>query len=72
MGAFGQDQAVNIVRQQGDQAIFFFLRLIAVVRQHRLITGGIRHGFDTADHFRKHLVGQRRQQHADSPAGGIG
>ena len=51
MGSFGKDQAVNIPGKHGFQAFFFHFRLIAVVRQHRLVTERVGHAFNTAQHF---------------------
>ncbi|MNC48040.1 hypothetical protein D3C75_971340 [compost metagenome] len=72
MVAFGQDQTIDVIRKQRRQPLFFTLRQIAVVRQHGLIVVCIGNAFDTPQHFGKYLVGQRRQQHADRPAGRIG
>ena len=41
MATFGEDQAIDIPRQHRFQALLFHLRLIAVVREHRLITMGV-------------------------------
>ena len=70
--ALRQDQAVDIVRKQRGQTLFFTLRQVAIVRQHSLVVVRVGDAFDAAQHFGEHLVGQRRQQHANRPAGGVG
>ena len=51
VGSFGEDQAVNVPGEHGFQTFFFHFRLIAVVRQHRLVTERVGHAFNTAQHF---------------------
>jgi len=57
MGAFGEDQAINVPGEHRFEAFLFHFRLIAVVRQHGLIAEGVGDAFDTAQHFREDLVG---------------
>ena len=57
MGAFGEDQAVNVPGEHRFEAFLFHFRLIAVVRQHGLIAEGVGDAFDTAQYFRKDLIG---------------
>lgn len=55
------NQAINIIRKQRNKTLFFFFCLIAIVRQHSLITIFIRHRFNTTNNLCKHLVSKRRQ-----------
>ena len=48
MATFGEDQAINIPRQHRFQTLLFHLRLIAVVRQHGLITMSVSDSLNAA------------------------
>ncbi len=71
MGAFGEDQAINVPGQQRADLQLFFFRAVAKVAQHSLVARGIGHRLDAAQYIGEHLVGQGGQQHANGATGGI-
>ena len=71
MGAFGEDNAIDVPAQQRAQLQLLFLRVVTKVGDQRLIVGFVSDGFNAAQYVSKNLVGERRQQHTDGTAGSV-
>ncbi|MNP35447.1 hypothetical protein D3C76_1287800 [compost metagenome] len=70
--AVGQDQAVHVVGEQGGHLLLFLFRIVTVVGEQGLVTGGAGHRLYAVHQGGEDLVGEGGDQDADRLAGGVG